>query len=188
MDVESLGNGIQSFLRNRAVTKRSDSTELKSAIKCASGSDRFSIVSSNAHHQKQTCPNGDYVESNNFQESGRDSPESGEIGRRNSDDKSLIEVEYKSTYPIDEPIEAVLNSSNNGSTSSNARPTSLFPNSPTRHRNHKNSKTFPVDRECCDVNEPCEEHEHDYFGDIDDESFPNGDPSLQYSGYENKVF
>lgn len=71
-------------------------------------------------------------------------------------------IKFKSTFPIDQPI----SKSNHFNT---------FPGGKGK------ANTFPVDKECCDYNEPCEDHDdscsYDYLYDDDDRY--DGDEYMQ---------
>lgn len=214
--MESIGNSLESVLRARCVNKRltdsySHPSELKSAIKVGKGKGSGGADSngkqpdhhlSNYSHQKQIFSN---YHSNDDEKTKIDrfSPEKGAEMHDLKNVDNEAGVEYKSTYPIDEPVDSgsgsVLNAhqfSEDGYCENNVRRSPL---SHERHlpHNHSRSETFPVDEKCCDVNEPCEEHAQDYLGgdslDLSDENFLNGEhqrqqfATLHYSGYNDKV-
>lgn len=169
----SLGNSVQSVLRARV--RSTDPTDLKSAMK-ASTVERHESLSKQARQTSST--NG-----NSLMGTFEESCISGN-SRDPSEEKALLDVEYRSTYPIDEPIESISRLVTSHARS--AVPSLPQTNSSFDYHNHNKSKTFPVDKECCDINEPCEDHD-DFDG--DDDTIDNGtqDISSHFSGYENKV-
>lgn len=70
-------------------------------------------------------------------------------------------IKFKSTFPIDQPI----SQSNHFNT---------FPS------RRKKVNTFPIDKECCDLNEPCDDHEDfDYLYD--------GSDDFMQTNYSNNI-
>lgn len=123
----------------------------------------------------------------------------GDIERCGLEEKpvnNLDNVEYKSTYPIDEPINPP---SSVGRGPDLVSPTAHHPFPPRLLNGGAGTcvgNTYPVDKECCDVNRPCEDHgemldesneddEEDGEADDDDEEGGGVTHSHDLEGLEN---
>lgn len=96
---------------------------------------------------------------------------------RRDDRSGSYEVEYKSTYPIDEPINEPLRSISGGGMrlAGGGGGTPLNHPYPLDFQYKKQQpqrlKTYQVDKQCCDVNSPCEDHGDQYLEELAEGNF-----------------